>query len=261
MAVLNVLCYLGVRWMRIWVSETLPRVRCPQPSSIVMPCAVFGSISQHPSLWLFSLWLLQKHCVILSQAEDYSFIFPSAFFLKVSGRLLLLFVFYSVLMMDLFPKLQSYSSFLHRQMSWSPSSPGSQGLCRQLATGLLFWAPCCPLGRISGCQVSWASVQGIQSLALCVWSIFILPVHSGGCWNWFSYQNFEYVCLLSVNFQCPIGKSVVIFCNLLVLFLPARSPSESSLCPLRPETSWGALVGLCMYGAGCLVAACDLDAL
>lgn len=146
MAVLNVLCYLGVRWMRIWVSETLPRVRCPQPSSIVMPCAVFGSISQHPSLWLFSLWLLQKHCVILSQAEDYSFIFPSAFFLKVSGRLLLLFVFYSVLMMDLFPKLQSCSSFLHRQMSWSPSSPGSQGLCRQLATALLFLGSLLPIG-------------------------------------------------------------------------------------------------------------------
>lgn len=258
MAVLNFLCYLGVRWMRIWVSETLPRVRCPQPSSIVMPRAVFGSISQHPS---FSLWLLQKHCVILSQAEDYSFIFPSAFFSK------LVVVSYCYLFFTLFLWwICSQSSSLvllfctgrclgallplgHRDCvaSWPPACSS--------------WAPCCPLGRISGCQVSWASVQGIQSLPLCVWSIFILPVCLGGCWNWFSYQNFEYVCLLSVNFQCPIGKSVVIFCNLLVLFLPARSPSESSLSPLRPETSWGALVGLCMYGAGCLVATCDLDAL
>lgn len=135
MAVLDVLCYRGVRWMRIWVSEVLPRVPCPQPSSIVMPCRAFGSISQHPS---FSLWLLPKHCVILSQAENYSFIFPSTFFLKVNGCLLLLFVFYSCFMADLFPKLQSSYSFPHRQMSWNPSSPGSRGLCHQLATGLLF---------------------------------------------------------------------------------------------------------------------------
>lgn len=31
MAVLNVLCYLGVRWMRIWVSETLPGFAAPSP--------------------------------------------------------------------------------------------------------------------------------------------------------------------------------------------------------------------------------------
>lgn len=107
-----------------------------------MPCTVLGSISQHPS---FSLWLLQKHCVILSQAEDYGFIFPSTFFLKVNGRQILLFAFYSVFMTDLFPKLPSCSSFLHRQMCWNPSSPGSQGLCHQLATGLLFLGSLLPI--------------------------------------------------------------------------------------------------------------------
>ena len=31
MAVLNVLCYLGVRWIRIWVSEILPGFAAPSP--------------------------------------------------------------------------------------------------------------------------------------------------------------------------------------------------------------------------------------
>ena len=190
MAVLDVLCYWGVRWMRIWVSEALPRVPCPQPSSIVMPSRVFGSISQHPS---FSLWLLPKHCVILSQAKGYSFIFPSTFFLKVNGCLLLLFVFYSVFMADLFPKLHLVLLFRTGRCLGTLLPLGHGECVTSWPQACFSWIPCCPSGHISGRQVSWASVQGIQSLPLCVWSVFILPVHLDGCWNWFSYQNFEYV--------------------------------------------------------------------
>lgn len=82
-------------------------------------------------------------------------------------------------------------------------------------------------------------VSGVSLFYLYAWVV----VETG-----FLIRNFEYVCLLSVNFQCPIGKSVVIFCNLLVLFLPARSPSESSLSPLRPETH-----GVLWWVSACMV--------
>lgn len=138
-------------------------------------------------------------------------------------------------------------------MSWSPSSLGHRD-CRQLATGLLSsWAPLLPIGSHLRLPSS-GQVYREYSPCRCVSGVsFYSTCTLGGCWNWL-FKFWICLFLLSVNFQCPIGKSVVIFCNLLVLFLPARVLWWIISLSLAPETSWGALVGLCMYGAGCLVA-------
>ena len=59
MAVLDVLCYWGVRWMRIWASEALPRVPCPQPSSIVMPSSVWF---HQPASVIFIVIITEAFC-------------------------------------------------------------------------------------------------------------------------------------------------------------------------------------------------------
>ena len=195
---------------------------------------------------------------MLSQAEGYSFIFPSTFFLKVNGCLLLLFVFYSVSMADLFPKLHLVLLFLTGRCLGTLLPLGHGECVTSWPQACFSWIPCCPSGHISGRQVSWASVQGIQSLPLCVWSVY-----STCTLGWLLKLVFLsefWICLLSVNFQRPVGKLILIFCDLLVLFLPSRSPSGSSLS-LVP---WGLMVcseGSLRVWCWCLVVPCDLAAL
>lgn len=141
-------------------------------------------------------------------------------------------------------------------MSWSPSSPGSQGLSPAGHRPALPGLPCCPLGRFRPLS-SW-QVYREETLLLCL-EYFWFYLYAGWLLKLgFLIRILEYVCLLSVNSSVLLAP-VVIFVIYLSCSCPLRV-LQNHLSLLAPGEPWGALVGLCMYGAGCLVATCDLDA-